>query len=436
MALSEALIEACPHGNRKSNRVCIVTSTHISYNPRALKEADTLSDAGYDVRVVGLNHEDAKLAWDKRLAASRRWRNEAVDARRNHPGGMARCVFSKLRSGWYERMRDYGLSGWALELAYSRYFPELRALAQREPADLFIAHNLPALPAAAAAAARWSAKLGFDAEDFHRGEFLHSATTATLIHQTAAIEEKYIRRCDYITAASDGIALAYADSLGVAMPTNILNVFPLSSRHVEIDPRELACERRGAGLSLYWYSQVIGPGRGLEVAVRALALLEGRYSLALRGEWADGYRDSLMGLARNLGVTHLVHELGVVAPDELVRRASLHDVGLASELPETSNRRIAVTNKLLVYLLAGIPVAASDVPSQVRLMENVAGAGFLYGAQDPQGLAAGLLALAASPESLESAKATARRHGESRYCWEIESRRLLDLIDGVLLGAP
>lgn len=42
--------------------ICIVTSKHISYNPRVVKEADALTKAGHTVIVVTVcNHREQAL---------------------------------------------------------------------------------------------------------------------------------------------------------------------------------------------------------------------------------------------------------------------------------------------------------------------------------------------------------------------------------------
>ncbi len=41
-------------------RICLVTSAHVSYNPRLLKEADALHQTGYAVRVVAMELEPDK----------------------------------------------------------------------------------------------------------------------------------------------------------------------------------------------------------------------------------------------------------------------------------------------------------------------------------------------------------------------------------------
>jgi len=109
-------------------------------------------------------------------------------------------------------------------------------------------------------------------------------------------------------------------------------------------------------LSLYWYSHVIGHDRGLQDALDAIALLGSGVRLHVRGTLAAGRANPVAVNARALGIENEVHFLPPVPPDELVERAAQHDVGLAVETGETENRRIAVTNKILSYFLAGLAV--------------------------------------------------------------------------------
>lgn len=417
--------------NRNPKRICLVTSAHLSYNPRLLKEADALHEAGYAVRVVAMNLEAAKAAYDERLMRSRSWRLETVNARRDSLTGRIRWLSAAVRQQFWQAV--FHRRGLGLERAHSRYYPELRRLAGRESADLFIAHNLPALPAAAFAAARWGGRPGFDAEDFHRGEVLENDPAQTRWRRlTVAVEAKYLPQCDYLTAASDGIAEAYVRAVGVRRPVTVLNVFPLVERNGQVTPEELACERRGGAVSLYWYSQVIGPDRGLDDALRALRDLPASVHVHVRGALAGQYAGEFARRTRLLGIADRVHILPVVPPEELVARAAQHDIGLALEMGHTENRRIAVTNKLLLYFVAGLAIAASDVPAQRAILECAPGAGFLYPAGDAAALAAGLRDWAEQPERLAAAKAAARAWGETRFCWEREKITLLRAVEAVL----
>ena len=324
-----------PAGAR--GRICLVTSAHISYNPRLVKEADALTEAGFAVRVVAPILNPERWVLDLDLVAEKPWVVGWLDVSKSSFRSHYRWLLSACRQRALREVSRVLPSGHTLAPAYSRYLSGLARLAAQEHADLYIAHNLPALPAAARAARRHGAKLGFDAEDFHRGELADTPANRPLIRLTGAIEERYIPRCDYVTAASDGIAEAYVEALGIPRPVTILNAFPLSDRHGTTPPEELARERRGHGLSLYWYSQTIGPDRGLEDALQAMARLGPDVRLHVRGNWAAAYEAHFMGRAQRLGLAAQVHHLSPAPPWQLVERAAQHDVGLALENPTTKN---------------------------------------------------------------------------------------------------
>ena len=62
-------------------------------------------------------------------------------------------------------------------------------------------------------------------------------------------------------------------------------------------------------ISLYWYSQIIGSGRGLRRAVEALSLLDDTIHLSLRGAWRESFRNELLALAEEQGVRDRLHHL-------------------------------------------------------------------------------------------------------------------------------
>jgi glycosyltransferase involved in cell wall biosynthesis len=397
-----------------------------------LKEADALHEAGYDARVVAMRLESAKAEWDDQLMSTRSWCLQTVNARRDSFAERFTWFKAGLRQRMYQRSASLQQWRMGVERTFCRYFPEMCRLAAREPADLFIAHNLQALPAAAYAAGHWQAKLGFDAEDFHRGEIRDDDPGQTARRQEImTIEERYIPRCQYLTAASDGIGEAYARVLGVAKPVTILNVFPLSARQGHTPAEELRAERRGSGLSLYWYSQVIGRDRGLEDALEAVALLRSGVDLHLRGTWAAGYERAFRESARKRGIEDRVHTLAPAPPEELVERAAQHDVGLALEAGLTENRRIAVTNKILNYFLAGLAIAATDVAGQRRIVQDTPGAGVLYKPGDACSLARKLASWRDDPDLLRDAKVQSARYGEERFCWDREKFCLVRAVRAV-----
>lgn len=414
--------------------VCIVTSAHLSYNPRALKEADALSEAGFDVRVVGVTHDDQRKFLDEELVKTRAWRFESLDVRKSGSSYSIWCYYT-LRQRFFAAVFKITFGRFGLESSYSRYWTGLARLASNEKADLYIAHNLPALPAAAKAARRHGAKLGFDAEDFHRGEFLETVENSSIIALTTAVEEIYIPQCEHLTAASDGIGDIYTQLFGITRPLTILNVFPLSLRSGIVPKAELAKERRGEGLSLYWYSQVIGPDRGLEDVLDAMALVGPGVYFHIRGAWAAGYDQVFMAKARELGIADQVHYLSPVPPDELIERAAMHDVGLALEPGDRRNNDIAVSNKLLAYLLSGLVVIASDTQGQRAIMSGVSGVGYLIGSDKVIEISNYVSELIADKAKLVHTKNKSLYYSNEIYCWDKECLKLVKSINNLIPGS-
>lgn len=415
----------------ENDRICLVTSSQPSKNPRLVKEADALNEAGYEVQVVACKYVEWASEADA-IFADRDW-----TIRWFRYGPMA----SRPRDFWLrfrrwaseELVRGIGTHPWLTERAFHYAIPELTRLVHEVPADLYIAHNLAALPAAYRAARSNDAALGFDAEDFHRGQLPDTPENEVARQLKADLEERYIPRCDYVTAASKGIGAAYSEILGIEQPTTILNVFPWAERKKTVPEDELQKEVPPGKRSLYWFSQTIGPDRGLEDALRVLPTLPDDVVLSLRGKWATGYEDEFRGEAQRLGVSDQVRHLDLVSPDELVVRTAQHDVGLALEQPSVSkNRTICLTNKLFTYLLSGVPFVATDTPGQRPVVEDLPDVARLY----PPG---GSDAFAEQTTDLLTAtglEEKALRAARDRYCWEVEQDKFLRVVEETLTQAP
>lgn len=404
--------------------ICLVSTGQPSTNPRMVKEADALAGAGYDVRVVGVYSSAWADREDGPLLRRRPWRFEMLDWRRE------RAPIMFWRTGIRQRVcrlaaaRPWIPLMWA-EGSESRMSRELADAVGREPADLFVAHNLGALPAAARASVRHNAGLVFDAEDFHSGQCADPSDGRCVLRRR--LEAAYIPRCDLITASSPDIARAYA-SLGRRPPVIVLNVADVDHA---LPPSCAASEERGLGL--YWFSQTIGPDRGLEDAVQAMAELNPDVYLFLRGTWADGYERHLRGLAGRAGLGEQQIRSGPpVNPDALIADAAAHDVGLALEPGTSRNNDGAISNKVFTYLAGGLAIAASGTSGQKWLMGNVPDAGFVYRPGQAAELAVGLRRWHADRTVLDRARAASRHAGCKRFNWSHEQRVWLTSIDATL----
>lgn len=412
--------------------VCLISPGHLRGNPRLVKEADALAFAGYEVLVItGLSF--APYADEPRFYASRPWTIVA----RVPFGAMA-----SLSSRWVQRFRQrlsslicrLGLRPqWLVLRAWHPAGPDLIRAAKAVEADLYIAHYPAALAAAALAARQWGSAYAFDAEDFHLGDLPDSRRYDFQRSLLRTIESCWLPGCAFMTAASLGIAKAYATSYGLPAPTVVRNVFPLN----QAPPGPTPAGTVRPGPTLYWFSQTIGSDRGLECAIRALAQARCLPHLHLRGFISSSYREELLTLARQFGVEQRLHLHPPAHPEQLERLASAFDVGLVAETGYTSNRRIALTNKLFTYALAGIPMLLSDIPAHRAVLAEAGGAAQIFNHEDPASLAAAIDRwLAAPPAVLARAREAAYRIGQDSWNWDREQSVLLERVASVLPLQP
>jgi len=397
-------------------------------NPRLVKEADALQAAGYDVDVISCQWMEWQQREDERLLRTRGWRSHIIDfSRGRHP---ALFWYSRFRHHGAKRLYAAGMQNdFVTRRAIGRVAPELARLAATFGADLFIGHNIAALPAVALAARARGVPAGFDAEDFLPGMKLTESRPIPLDRVNEQVERRSLQECRYITAAAPLIAEAYHRHYGVPLPTTILNVFPLAHRPArfrEPDPNE--------PLTLYWFSQVIGATRGLEEIVRAIGLTGNRnIQLHLRGQWQPGYKLRLHALATNCGLqaSQLVSH-GLASPDDMIRLSAAYDVGVALEPGRSQNNSIALSNKIFTYLLAGNAVIATATRGQRLLMQELPDSGLCYEIGDIETVARQLEQWERDRSALERFRRNAWRYGEERYNWEVEQKKFLAVVEHAL----
>lgn len=412
-----------------TRRVCLITSGHLATDPRLVKEADALSGAGWKVHIIATQFATWAVDFDKDFD-DKPWRI-AVKIRFGPFAPLAIRMYHWCGSRLGRAAVTIGLHcPWIVERAWHEVTPRLVAAAKRVPADLYIAHLPTALPAAAAAARRHKARYAFDAEDFHCGDPPEGVDYALQRKMTGLIEARYLPGCSFVTAASPGIAKAYATTYGIAEPAVLHNVFPLDCAPKLPTAHGTAAHRP----SLYWFSQTIGPNRGLECAVNAIALSHVRPHLYLRGNPAIGYCERLRAAANRAGVLDRVHILPPEPPSTMVRLAVTYDLGLAGEIGETPNRKIALTNKLFTYLLAGVPVLLSAIPAHQNIATELGIAASLYAIDDAESLADAIDFYLTSPARLAAARHAAFALGQRRFNWDRESATFLQLAEGAILA--
>ncbi|HET6862358.1 MAG TPA: hypothetical protein VFH91_04905, partial [Pyrinomonadaceae bacterium] len=119
----------------------MITAHHVSVQPRVVREADTLSAEGFEVRVIARQTDPELCRYDRELMESRSWLLETIELVRNgssHQNWFKETLNSKLSKALF----DVGICKGALApRAYVRGMNRLADLAKSKPADWFVAHT-------------------------------------------------------------------------------------------------------------------------------------------------------------------------------------------------------------------------------------------------------------------------------------------------------
>ena len=403
--------------------ICILSQTHLCRNPRVWKECRSLSEAGYSVVVLTTLYDDKMYQEDVQLLQNTTVRYECyADLRRNRKNHIAKLYLKSLRKlgNWLVRSNLFNT---ALSLGYGHRVLYKKALNYR--ADLYICHQEMASYVGTQLLKKGK-KVAFDIEDWYSEDLLPEARKNRPIALLQKVERTALSQSSKVWTTSVALAKAMASTYHTPAPAVIYNTFPSVNKE-----RETKCQDRvdPSKVSLFWFSQTIGPGRGLEILINALRSVDLPFELHLRGIVSHHYKEMLSDqFPKQTGQTLHFHPL--VSNEELPLRIAEHDIGLALESQSPPSRNFTITNKILQYLEAGIAVVASTTAGQKEVAAKAPEAVFLF--DHTESLTASINQLLSDREALKRAKCQAKELFSQHFLWESEAEKLCQLVETAL----
>ncbi|RDC56213.1 hypothetical protein DU508_11420 [Pedobacter chinensis] len=389
----------------------LVTISHLSSNPRLVKEARALLDSGYQVHIICSQNLKFLSEFDIQIFRSLSGAKIHVI---NFETSNIKGIINRSLSSF--RLKISSILKIALPdmrwLEFSRMLPEMRRMLKSVKADLFIGHTIGALPAIAWAAKFHQSKYAFDAEDFHRGE----SNEIFFQKKIENLENYFLPDSVYISTASPLITQAYKQLYPNKTIFTINNVFPFDEKY-----------RLGNvhhSIKIVWFSQTLGLNRGLQSFFKHLDHLNTlNFEFHLRGSHSDKTKEILLSLIDKKWHAQ-IHFYQQCDPISLQKWLYNFDVGLALEQNEPINRNICITNKLFQYLNAGLAILATNTAGQQWVMDQIPDTGKLITQSDPK-VREVLNQWAKNPESLTYAKKASLYAAKTKFNWNIEQTKLL-----------
>jgi glycosyltransferase involved in cell wall biosynthesis len=229
-----------------------------------------------------------------------------------------------------------------------------------------------------------------------------------------ACEWLFVRLANRTITASPGYADVISRRYHVKPPQVIRNIPELSEQP---PPSGDSAEDDDTG---FVYVGALTRNRGIEVSIRAIARAPGA-RLRLLGPVGAAYRAELERLAEEEGVSDRVELAPPVPPGAVIESLRGATAGLALIQPACLSYELSLPNKLFEYLLAGVPVLASDLPVLGGFVTEH-GVGLVAEPDDPDEVAAKLVELMKPDRNRELRGAVAVAAEELR--WDRESQLL------------
>jgi glycosyltransferase involved in cell wall biosynthesis len=181
------------------------------------------------------------------------------------------------------------------------------------------------------------------------------------------------------------------------------------------------------------YQGNLQPDRALDKLVMAAKFLERNNMIILMGKGVGSTPSELEALAEREEVSDRFRIIPPVPYEELLDWTASADIGLIVSSPDYSlNVRMFLPNKLFEYLMADLPVLASQLPAIAELIETY-DVGRVLTSLEPTDIGAEINAMLADRVGLERMQRNALLASQRDLNWEKESQVLLGLYHNILL---
>lgn len=172
------------------------------------------------------------------------------------------------------------------------------------------------------------------------------------------------------------------------------------------------------------YQGVLNKGRGLEEAIRAIAMMNENVQLLIAGE--GDLSHELRMLKKNIDTENKITFLGWKLPEELKEITKTAWLGLNLLDGDSLNYKYSLANKFFDYMHAGVPSLNMDFPVYRRYCDTL-NVGCCISDLNKESITKTIVSLL-NDSNVYSTISSAAIEASKSHCWQKEERVLLDQI--------
>jgi glycosyltransferase involved in cell wall biosynthesis len=206
-----------------------------------------------------------------------------------------------------------------------------------------------------------------------------------------------------------------------------------------LPPAWAAVDAQGPREPVIAYAGLMNAARGLDILFDTARLVherhpEARFEILGSQEWA-GIDATLAALSPAEWEAVGVHFGGTVPFQEVAPRLARASIGWLPRSPHDENNLLAWPNKLVEYMACGLPIVASGLPAQARVLAE-SDSGIVVEAVSPAAHARAICLLLDDPVEAERLGTNGKRAASTLYTWEREAKKLQSLYNELTSGSP
>jgi glycosyltransferase involved in cell wall biosynthesis len=377
-------------------------------DPRVLREAVALVEAGYSVSIVDIEEKE------------------------NHPREETLRGVHLLHVLMPRSFFSTRFDKWTLVRVTQLFFRTTSRLLQTK-ADIYHGHEVSGLLPCAIAAFLRRKPVIFDAHEmplFERPLSELGRSRRLLRSLLAVLLAFIVPRCAGVITVSPPIVEELRNRYHLADVTLIRNLPEYRTVTKSDRLRQYLGLKPEVRIALY--QGYLQPNRGLDRLVRAAAFLEPDTMIVMMGKNRKTTQAQLEALIASEGVADRVKIIPPVAYAELLDWTASADIGLNVASPDYSlNVRYFLPNKLFEYLMAGVPVLTSPLEAMVEVV-TTHDVGQVLPSLEPEEIGQAINTMLADPAALARMHTNALKATKEEFYWENECSKLIRLYQGIL----
>jgi|GEM_PF-2398249 len=254
--------------------------------------------------------------------------------------------------------------------------------AEKYPADLILAEDLPALKASAILKKQWNCRLIFDSHEFYPEQKVFSSRQKKIMH---GVTKRFIGDCDEVITVSDGIAEKFAEFYGIKKPHVIHNVTLMEN--TEKSNKFHAELKLAEDQIIILYQGGIIPERNIENVLNGfLAAAPANAHLVFLGPAAPQFLEKLKKIA-GPALDKSVHFLKAVPREELLAYTASADFGIIPYKVIDLNTKYCMPNKFFEFIQAGLPILSNNLIEIEKILNDIGGGGMIHDLNSPKNVA-------------------------------------------------